>query len=65
MAEVEFRDGPREVPDYLVALMADLPTYKMTFKEAVAATNYSLVRWRVSSFRDDLIVQHMRKLRGR
>ena len=40
--KVEFRDGYREVPDYLAQLMGSFDTWQMTYEEAVAKTNWKL-----------------------
>jgi len=65
VSEVEFRTGPREIPDYLADMMADLDTYRMTYEEAVKAANDNLVKRRIKSFADDLLVEHLRKHTGR
>jgi hypothetical protein len=40
--QVEFRDGIREVPDYLAILMRGLPTYDMTYEEARDKANWKM-----------------------
>lgn len=44
MATVEFRTGPREIPDHLADMMAELKTQAMTYEEAVAAANKRMQR---------------------
>lgn len=39
MAELEFRDEKREVPDYIADMMSGIETFKMTYKEALAEAN--------------------------
>ena len=36
---MEFRDGDRDLPVHLERLLRGLDTYKMTYKEALAAAN--------------------------
>lgn len=40
---VQFREGEREIPDYLAALMASFETYRFTYEEALAKVNSELV----------------------
>jgi len=58
MAEVEFRDAVREVPDHLADLMAGLDTYRMTYDEAVKEVNRLLQRRPVEKAFDDVIKAH-------
>lgn len=58
MAEVEFRDAVREVPDHLADLMAGLDTYRMTYDEAVKEVNRLLQRRPVDTVFDDIIKSH-------
>jgi hypothetical protein len=44
MAEVKFRDGPRDVAPHLAELMASLPTHRMTYDQAVHEVNDKLMR---------------------
>lgn len=37
--EIRFRDGPREVPEYIGELVAGLDVRTMTYDEAIAAGN--------------------------
>lgn len=46
MAELEFRDGKREVPDHLLPLLKRIETFKMTYEDALAAAD----RLRMSDF---------------
>lgn len=58
MAEVEFRDAVREVPDHLADLMAGIDTYRMTYDEAVIEVNRLLQRRPVDAAFDDIVKQH-------
>jgi hypothetical protein len=40
--EVEFRDGPRLVPEYLAAILSRVETHRYTFDEAIALANRAL-----------------------
>lgn len=44
MAQVEFRDGTREVPDHLADLMIGLDTYKLTYAQATVQANQKPTR---------------------
>lgn len=41
--QIEFRDGIREIPDHLAALMKGLPTYALTYEEARHKANWKMV----------------------
>jgi hypothetical protein len=60
---VEFRDGEREIPDHLAAMMQGLETYKMTFDEAVDAANKKLTKDRVNKVMNQIRDQHFRGMR--
>lgn len=64
MAEVEFRDGYRNVPDHLADMMANLPTQNMTLEEATAAANESLINNRFNEARSKMVTQHFKDLRA-
>lgn len=61
--ELEFRDGRRLVPEYLVALMDGLETHRMTYTEAVAAANKKTEADWLNAQRETLLVAHFRELR--
>jgi len=42
VAEVEFRTGKREIPDYQAELMAGIQTHKMTYERALQEMNRRL-----------------------
>jgi hypothetical protein len=64
MAEVEFRDGTKEVPDHLADMMKGLPTHNMTEVEATIAANESLINNRFTDARQKMVVQHFKDLRA-
>ena len=43
MARLEFRDGPRFVPDHVEQLMKGIETYRMSYDEAIAVANRRLL----------------------
>lgn len=63
MAELEFRDGLREVPDHLADMMRGLDTYKMTYEEAQTLANQSLVRDRLNRAGEKVVADHFRRFR--
>lgn len=63
MAEIEFRDGKREVPDHLADLMKGLPTHQMTLTEATNAVNNKFVGERFQTARQDIITEHFKNWR--
>jgi len=58
MAEVEFRDGFKEIPDYLADLMTSIDTQTMTVQEAIAAVNMKLERDQFSKVHNELVKSH-------
>jgi len=65
MSEVVFRDGKREVPNHLAALMSELDTYKLTYEEAVAAANKKLVSDHLDKTFGKIVSQHFENWRSR
>lgn len=58
--ELVFRDGKREVPEYLANWMGGLSLYAMTYDEAVAAANHAMEASVVDKAVDRLISDHFR-----
>jgi hypothetical protein len=58
MAEVEFRNGIQEIPDYLADLMTGMDTYTMTVDEAIAEVNKKLERDQLSKVHNELVKNH-------
>jgi hypothetical protein len=58
MAEVEFRTGPREIPDHLADMMQGIETQRMTYEEAVDAANRKLTQTHVDKTVDRIIKAH-------
>lgn len=64
MAEVEFRDGKRQIPDHLAAMMADLRTHTMTYEQAVEKANWKLADDFANKAVDGLVQSHFRNTGG-
>lgn len=60
MAERKFRDGKREIPDYMDDLMGSLKTDRMTYDEAVAAMNREMVAMHLDRAVDARVIGHFR-----
>lgn len=58
VAERKFRDGKREIPDYMDDLMAGLQTHKMTYEQAVKAMNSDMVGRHVDRAIDGIVQRH-------
>jgi hypothetical protein len=72
VALVEFRDGKREIPEYLADMMSapskqypiGLPTHTMSFEQAVAEANRVMVATHVNNAADALVRSHFRNGAG-
>lgn len=60
MPDLDFRDGKRSVPEHVATLMATLPTYKMTYDEAMKAMNLRLQSSYVDNIANKLIAASLR-----
>lgn len=58
MAELEFRDGLREVPDHVEAMLSGIDTHKMTYQEAIRAGEQKLLSDHVYKAQQDLLRSH-------
>lgn len=63
MAQLEFRDGVREVPDHLADMMSGFNTYAMTYEEAQTQANQRIVRDHLNSAGDKVVAEHLKKYR--
>lgn len=61
MAEVEFRDGKREIPDHLADLMVGMDTYKLTYAQAENEANQKLARDVLWKFQQQTIDAHFKR----
>lgn len=58
--EIQFRDGPKVVPEYLADLMVGLDTIRFTYDEAVAAVNNTLSADHANRAIEGLIANHFK-----
>ncbi len=63
MAEVEFRDGVRTVPDHVRDMMVGLDTHKFTYEEATRLAEKKIVRDKLNGMQQDIIMRHFRNQR--
>jgi hypothetical protein len=57
---VEFRDGPRNVPEHVMAMLSGLDTHRMTYQQAIEAANRRMVGDQLQSAQDSMIQQHFK-----
>lgn len=58
MAERKFRDGKREIPDYMHDLMQGLQTHKMTYEQALVAMNSKALKDHLNRTVDRTVMRH-------
>lgn len=63
MAELEFRDGKREVADYIAELMTGIKTKRMTYDEALVAMNQKMVGDHIGRSVDRILDAHFQERR--
>lgn len=63
MAELSFRDGKREVADYIAALMAGIKTNRLTYDEALAAMNRKMLGDHIERSVDRILDRHFQEHR--
>ena len=61
--ELEFRDGDRMVPDYLVDMMVGIKTHTMTYEQALQAANKKVESDLLNAKQDDVLAAHCKGLR--
>jgi hypothetical protein len=64
MAQVEFRNETREIPDYLAEMMRGIETYKLTYDEAVEQANQRALGGHVERAFDAMRRDHFRTKGG-
>jgi hypothetical protein len=62
-AEIEFREGKRQVPEYIAALLRDIPTHRLTYDEAIEFANRRMEADYINAQRDRVLAAHFRELR--
>jgi hypothetical protein len=60
MAELDFRDGKRGVPEHVEKLLTGVPTYKMTYEEALEFVNKRLQYDYVENIHSKIIANSLR-----
>jgi hypothetical protein len=63
MAELEFRDGKRGVPEHVERLMQGIPTYKLTYAEALEFMNRRLQYDYVENIHSKIVSAALRETR--
>jgi hypothetical protein len=58
--ELEFRDGPRQVPEYLAALMKGIETYRLTYDQAVDQANKRMQSEYLNRQQDAVLKSHFK-----
>ena len=64
MKVVKFRDGKREIPDHLAAMMVGLETKAITYEQAVEKANWKMASDHLNHAQDTIIQGHFREGRG-
>lgn len=65
MAEVMFRDGPRNLPEHVADLMAGLETFRMTYEQAVKEMNAGMLSSHLGRVEQKIIKSHFEQSRER
>ena len=65
MSEVEFRDGPSLVPDYVARLLERVDTVRYTKEQALAMVNDLLLSEHINNRADAFIRSHFQNLGSR
>lgn len=58
MITLEFRDGERDIPDHLAAMMKGIRTWEMTFDEAKVRAETQMTRNFIETAQRDLLRKH-------
>lgn len=64
MAELEFRDGKRETPDYLVDYLSHVDTVRVTYLEAIELANKARLTEHLNNMQQKVITEHFKDLRS-
>lgn len=61
---VEFRDGIREVPDHVWAMLTDMriETFRYTYEEAIRRADQEMLARRLSEAQNELVRSHLARL---
>lgn len=58
--KIQFRDGPREVPDHLGELMEHLDTFRLTYEDAIDKANAKLLADHLDKTLAKVVSQHFK-----
>jgi hypothetical protein len=61
--ELEFRDGIRVVPDYLVTILRSIETHRLTYAEALDQVNAKIQTDYLNAQQDKVLAAHFRQRR--
>lgn len=61
MAQIEFRDGAREVPNHLAEMMNAFQTYRMTYEEATRKANERLTAEFLNRTQQTILNTHFKR----
>lgn len=61
--KVLFRDGEREVPDHVGALLMGIDTYKLTYEQGLAAMNTEIVSDHLRKAQQRIVTEHFKNHR--
>jgi hypothetical protein len=62
--EREFRDGVREVPDYIADYLTGVDTMRFTFMEAMELANKARVSEHLNKLQQKVITDHFKDIRS-
>lgn len=61
MAEIQFRDGPREVPPHVEVLLTSVPVHKLTYEQAMKQANDKLLIDHLERAHAGVLKDHFRR----
>jgi len=64
LSELEFRDGTREVADYIRDLLYGVETHRFTFQEALQKANAKLLNDHIGEAQRTMLKAHFRENGG-
>jgi len=56
-----FRDGPREVPPHVEAMLTGIPVHKLTYEQAKAAANNKMLTDHLERAHAGVLKDHFRR----
>lgn len=61
MAEVKFRDGPRDVPAHVEQMLIGVPVHRLTYEQAMHAANNKLLSDHLERVHAGVLKDHFRR----